>query len=162
MSYKSTATLSTPVIASVDVFSAVAQIYLSSAERMVALNLATLRDAIEESCSTAKKTLPETESAIGLKRRRSASAHPLHERAMAYSRSAIEILVDAQKEVIEAVSARFSGSGADAKLARDWKMPFELMTKGVQQFSNALAQEASVVADAGAMAETAPQRKRVA
>jgi len=94
--------------ATVDSLLAVANVALASAERIAALNLNTVRTAIEDSASGAKAVLaaksPKEAADI-----QAVLAQPAVERAVAYSRAVYEITAQGQGELAKLMEAQFAG-----------------------------------------------------
>jgi len=163
MPNKTAPSFNTAMPAAVDTFQALANIYLTSAERMLALNLSTLREAVEDS-ATAMSRLPDMKAGFGSNKQQATFVPPMLEKTMAYSRSAYEILAATQQEVTQMLTSQMTGSGSGFKIPTDWNAPFELFAKSVQQFSTLAAKGATATTEAGsrALSETLSKVRRAA
>ena len=92
--------------ATVDSLLSVANTALASAERIAALNLNTVRSALEDSVSGAKSVMSAKDPQEALKLQ-SSLAQPAVEKAVAYSRSVYEITSQTQQELAKMVEAQF-------------------------------------------------------
>jgi phasin family protein len=92
--------------ATVDSLLSVANTALASAERIAALNLNTVRSALEDSVSGAKSVMAAKDPQEALKLQ-SSLAQPAVEKAVAYSRSVYEITTQTQQELAKMVEAQF-------------------------------------------------------
>lgn len=92
--------------ATVDSLLSVANTALASAERIAALNLNTVRSALEDSVSGAKSVMAAKDPQEALKLQ-SSLAQPAVEKAVAYSRSVYEITSQTQQELAKMVEAQF-------------------------------------------------------
>lgn len=93
--------------ATVDSLLSVANTALASAERIAALNLNTVRSALEDSVSGAKSVMAAKDPQEALKLQ-SSLAQPAVEKAVAYSRSVYEITSQTQQELAKMVETQFS------------------------------------------------------
>lgn len=121
---------------------ALANIYLSSAERLAELNLNVIREVLKESVSTTKGHHGkgnDNESAFT----QASFLQPMIEQSMAYSRNAFSILVEAQQEATKTLMSQFAAEGANYKLPTDWNASLEMLNNGVKQFSTLATQGAS-------------------
>lgn len=121
---------------------ALANIYLSSAERLAELNLNVIREVLKESVSATKGHHGkgnDNESAFT----QASFLQPMIEQSMAYSRNAFSILVETQQEATRTLMSQFAAEGANYKLPTDWNASLEMLNKGVQQFSTLATQGAS-------------------
>ena len=130
-----------------DAFQALANIYLTSAQRLAELNLNTIREVVEESV-TATKGHHGTQADNGFGFPQATFLQPLADQSMAYSRSAFAILVEAQQEAIKTLTSQFSGLGTSFNLPTDWNAPLEMFNKSVKQFSTLATQGASATNEA--------------
>jgi len=94
--------------AAVDAFLSLSQVYLTGIERLSALNLTTARDAVE-STSSATNTLAEAGAARDWNVFLSSWGRPVWEKAMAYSREAIEIIAQTQGEMSKLIVGQQAG-----------------------------------------------------
>ena len=92
--------------ATVDSLLSVANTALASAERIAALNLNTVRSALEDSVSGAKSVMAAKDPQEALKLQ-SSLTQPAVEKAVAYSRSVYEITSQTQQELAKMVEAQF-------------------------------------------------------
>lgn len=121
---------------------ALANIYLSSAERLAELNLNVIREVLKESVSATKSHHGkgnDNESAFT----QASFLQPMIEQSMAYSRNAFSILVEAQQEATKTLMSQFAAEGANYKLPTDWNASLEMLNNGVKQFSTLATQGAS-------------------
>lgn len=93
--------------ATVDALLSLANIALSSAERVAALNLNTARTALEDGITSGKAVMSakDPQEAITVQ---SGLAQPTIEKAVAYSRSVYEISAQTQEEFAKLVEGQFS------------------------------------------------------
>ena len=92
--------------ATVDSLLSVANTALASAERIAALNLNTARAALEDTAAGVKSVMEakDPQAAIAAQQ---ALAQPAVEKAVAYSRSVVEISTQTQQELAKMVEAQF-------------------------------------------------------
>lgn len=92
--------------ATVDSLLSVANAALASAERIAALNLNTARAALEDTAAGVKSVMEakDPQAAIAAQQ---ALAQPAVEKAVAYSRSVVEISTQTQQELAKMVEAQF-------------------------------------------------------
>lgn len=118
-----------------------ANIYLSSAERLAELNLNVIREVLKESVSATKGHHGkgnDNESAFT----QASFLQPIIEQSMSYSRNAFAILVETQQKAIKTLMSQFASGGANYMPA-DWNSSLEMLNKGAQQFSTLATQGAS-------------------
>ena len=121
---------------------ALANIYLSSAERLAELNLNTVREVLEESMTATKEQLGKgADNASGVSQTN--FLQPMVDKAMTYSHSVFAIFVETQQEATKTLMSQISGLSTSYKVPTDWNAPFEMFNKGVQQFSALATQGAS-------------------
>jgi hypothetical protein len=124
-----------------DAIQALANIYLTSAERMVELNLNTVREVLEESVTVSKEqqgkgVYVSDVSQLNLLK-------PMVDKAMTYSHSVYAIFVETQQEASKTLMSQVSNLSTSYKVPADWNAPFEIFNKGVQQLSALATQGAS-------------------
>jgi phasin family protein len=93
--------------ATVDSLLSVANTALASAERVAALNLNTARAALEDTVSSVQSVLSAKDPQAALAAQ-SSLAKPAIEKAVAYSRSMIEITTQTQQDLAKMVEAQFA------------------------------------------------------
>ena len=94
--------------AAVESLLALANTALASAERVAALNLSTARDALKDSASNAKTLLAAKDPQQALAAQ-SALVQPAVEKAVAYSKSMMEISSDSQQQFAKMLENTFAG-----------------------------------------------------
>ena len=94
--------------AAVESLLALANTALASAERVAALNLSTARDALKDSASNAKTLLAAKDPQQALAAQ-SALVQPAVEKAVAYSKSMLEISSDSQQQFAKMLENTFAG-----------------------------------------------------
>lgn len=135
----------------VDAFHDIARICLTSVERLSALNISAARDAIEDQTAMARALLGirTPGEAEGVRRD---VAQPMIDKALAYSRSAYEILAETQSQLSKLTVSQFSGTGMRLPMPVDWSAAFELFRTSARQFSDMAAQNMTAAADTAAAA----------
>lgn len=135
MNHENSQPLATANRSNFDAIQGLAEIYLSGAERLTALNLASTRGMFDDTIAAAKQqTSKENES--GFKLPQIAFVQPSFEKAIAYSRSAYEIVLESQQEAIKTVSSLFTNMNANFKFPVDLNASMEMFTNGVQEASS--------------------------
>lgn len=94
--------------AAVESLLALANTALASAERVAALNLSTARDALKDGASNAKALLSAKDPQQALSAQ-SALVQPAVEKAVAYSKSMLEISSDSQQQFAKMLENTFAG-----------------------------------------------------
>lgn len=94
--------------AAVESLLALANTALASAERVAALNLSTARDALKDGASNAKTLLAAKDPQQALAAQ-SALVQPAVEKAVAYSKSMLEISSDSQQQFAKMLENTFAG-----------------------------------------------------
>lgn len=94
--------------AAVESLLALANTALASAERVAALNLSTARDALKDGASNAKTVLSAKDPQQALTAQ-SALVQPAVEKAVAYSKSLLEISSESQQQFARTLEATFAG-----------------------------------------------------
>jgi len=153
MNPKNSHSFSTANRSGLDTFHGLATIYLSSAERLTALNLASARGMLDDALAASTQR-PSTGTDFGINLPQVAFGHPSLEKAIAYSRSAYEILLESQQEMIHLLSSQFASTNANFKLPADWTAPFQMFTKGLQEVSSLTKKNASATTEATKSAVT--------
>lgn len=92
--------------ATIDSLLSVANTALASAERIAALNLNTARAALEDTASGVQSVLAAKDPQAALAAQK-ALAQPAVDKAVAYSRSVVEIASQTQQELAKMVEAQF-------------------------------------------------------
>lgn len=141
MNQKNTSSFSSSPV-NADAVETLANIYLSSAERLAELNLNVIREVLKESVSATKghhSKGNDNESAFT----QASFLQPIIEQSMAYSRNAFAILVETQQEATKTLMSQFAAGGASYKLPTNWNASLEMLNKGAQQFSTLATQGAS-------------------
>ena len=162
MNHKNTQSLPSANRSNLEAFHGLAEICLSSAERLTALNLATTREMLDETVAVSmQRTAKEDNSGFNFPQM--AFVQPSLEKAIAYSRSAYEILLESQQEIIQSLSS-FTSMNANFKVPGDWSAPFDMFTKGMQEVSSLTKKNASATTEAAqsAIAETRSKLAKVA
>ena len=139
----------------VEAFHGLAEIYLSSVERLTALNLASTREMLDDTVAASMQR-PSKGDNSGFNLPQMAFVQPTLEKAIAYSLSAYEILLESQQEIMQSLSSQFSSTNVNLKLPADWTAQFEKFTKGLQEVSLLAKKNASATTEAtqSAIAET--------
>lgn len=131
----------------VDAFHDMAQIWLTSAERLSALNIGAARDALEDQTALARAMLgvraPEEAGNVG-----GNFAQPMIDKALGYSRNAWEIFSEAQSQIAKLVMAQMPAGRLP--LPFDWNAAFDLFRTSARQFSDMAAQNMTAAADTAA------------
>lgn len=146
-----------------EAFHGLAEICLSSAERLTALNLASTREMLDETVAASmQRTAKEDNSGFNFPQ--FAFVQPNLEKAIAYSRSAYEILLESQQEIIQSLSSQLTSMNTNFKVPGDWSAPFDMFTKGMQEVSSLTKKNASATTEAAqsAIAETLSKLAKVA
>lgn len=132
----------------VDTFQAMASIYLTSAERLSALNISAAREAVEDQTTTLTRALMGIRSPGEANDIQSTLAQPMIEKALAYSRNTYEILAETQSQLSKLVMSQVSGLSGRLPLPIDWSAAFDMFRTGARQFSDMAAQNVTNAADA--------------
>ncbi len=149
MSTKPQVNMTTLQAATVDTFIALARIYLTSTERLSALASNTARTCFDD-CAAA------TQAASSMTGGRDAGAlittlgKPLLERSLAYSRTVMEICVEAQSEAQQVVANRFGMPEFRIPVAQDWHAGVDMFTRGVRELSTMTTDNLAAATNAGA------------
>lgn len=143
MNHKNTSSITAASTVNADAIQALANIYLASAERLAELNLTTVREVVEESVAATKEHHGKgADNLSGFSQ--ATFLQPMVDKAMTYSRSAFAILVETQQEATKTLMSQISDLSTSYKLPTEWNTPFEMLNKGVHQFSELATQGASV------------------
>lgn len=155
--------LDSSIPASLETVHALANIYLTSAERWLELNSSILHDTVDTAVA-AEKSLAHADSPAQLKKRESALIQPMFEKSMAYARSAYKIISTTQLEVTKLMTSQITHFGEHFKLPADWNAPVEMFNRSLQQFSTLTERNTSAAAEAArkTVAETAAKVSRAA
>lgn len=142
----------------VDAFHDMAQIWLTSAERLSALNIGAAREALEDQTALARAMLgiraPEDAGNVG-----GNFAQPMLDKALGYSRNAWEIFSETQSQLAKLAMAQMPSSGGRLPLPFDWNAAFEMFRSSARQFSDMAAQNMTAAADTAAAAGTTGMKK---
>lgn len=132
-----------------------ATIYLAGAERLTALNLNSTRELLDDTLAASAQRAT-TGSNFGFSLPDVASVQPMIEKTIAYSRSAYEIVLETQQEMIQTLSTQFTSANANFKMPLDWNTQFDMFNKGLQEVTSLTKKNASATIDAtkSAIAET--------
>lgn len=142
MTNKNTSSISTSTV-NADAIQTLANIYLTSAERLAELNLNTVREVLEESVAATKEQHGKgADNVSGVSQTN--FLQPMVDKAMTYSQSVFAIYVETQQEATKALMSQISDLSTNYKVPTDWNAPFEMFNKGVHQFSALANQGASV------------------
>lgn len=133
--------------ANLETLQSLAGIYLSSAERLTALNLNSTRGMIEDAVAASMRQ-PAKETESGFNFPQIAFIQPSSEKLIAYSRSAYEILLESQQEIIRTLTSSFTNMNANFKLPTDWSAPLEMFSKGMQEASSLAQKNATAATEA--------------
>lgn len=135
MNYENSQTTTTANRSNLEAVKGLAEICLSGAERLTALNLASTRGMFDDTISAAmQQTTKENES--GFKLPQMVFVQPNFEKTIAYSRSAYEIILESQREAIKTVSSLFTNMNANFKLPVDLNASMEMFTNSVREASS--------------------------
>lgn len=121
--------------ANLETLQSLAGIYLSSAERLTALNLASARGMFEDAVAASTQQ-PAKDTGLGFNLPQITFIQPSSEKVIAYSRSAYEIIVESQQEIFRTLTSSFTNMNANFKLPMDWSAPFEMFSKGLREASS--------------------------
>lgn len=140
---------SLPIVnqANLETLQSLAGIYLSSAERLTALNLESARGMFEDAVAASTQQ-PAKDTGFGFNLPQITFIQPSSEKVIAYSRSAYEILLESQQEIIRTLTSSFTNMNANFKLPTDWTAPFEMFSKGLQEASSLAQKNASAATEA--------------
>ena len=155
--------LDASIPASLETVHALANIYLTSAERWLELNASILHDTVETAVA-AEKSLSHADSPAQLNKRETALIQPMFEKSMTYARSAYEIISETQLAVTKLMTSQVTHFGERFKLPADWSAPVEIFSKSLQQFSTLAERSSSAAAEAAkkVVAETSAKVSRAA
>lgn len=135
MKHENSQTLNTVNRSNLEALKGLADIYLSGAERLTALNLASTREMFDDTITASmQQTSKKNESGFNLPQM--AFVKPSFEKAIAYSRSAYEILLESQQEAIKTVSSLVTNMNGNFKVPADWTASMEMFTNGVKEASS--------------------------
>jgi phasin family protein len=118
-----------------DAFMQMSKICLEGAERLSSLNLAAMREVMEDSAAVAG-SLTDIKSMQDFQ-----SIHPdvapMVEKAVAYTRNVQEIATRTQDELSKLMNVQFAQFDLDPKAPAAWNAALEMFTKGAQQMAPA-------------------------
>lgn len=147
MNHENSQTITTANRSNLEAFKGLAEIYLSGAERLMALNLASTRGMFDDTIATAKQQSAK-ETDAGFKLPQMAFVQPNFEKAIAYSRSAYEIILESQQEAIKTVSSLFTNMNANFKFPVDLNASMEMFSNGVREASSIAKKSVATATDA--------------
>lgn len=144
--------------AMVDAVRTISSLYMTSAQRLLELNLNTMRESVEKTAEAARSTAGarSPQELQGL-------FQPMLDCAQEYGRDAFEIIVGTQQEVMKVMLTQFAGPNSAFSLPTDWNAAFDAFNSGMRRFSTMATENAADAAEAGARAfSSAAQGKRSA
>lgn len=110
------------------------QLCLSSLERLSALNLNAMRQALDESMVTADRVTQSGGDPTTVAQ--SQDIKPLMERSMSYSQNVMEICASTQEEMMRLVNSRMGDFKLIAPLPQGWASAMDAFTRNAQQMAN--------------------------
>lgn len=128
-------------------------LYMSSAQRLLELNMNTLRETIEQTGEAARTT-----SGARSPQELQGAFQPMLETAQSYGRDAFEIIVGTQQEVMKVMLSQFGGANAMFAMPTDWNTAFDAFNSGVRRFSTMATENATAAAEAGTRAFSAGEQ----
>lgn len=135
----------------IDAFQAMAKIFLTSAERLSALNLSAAREAVEDQSAIARAMLgtrnPGDVGDVGDVQ--NTLAQPMINKALAYSRGTYEILTETQSDLSRLMAAQLPRMGGQLPMP-DWNAALDMFRAGARQFSDMAAKNAAATAETAA------------
>ena len=163
MNRKNSLSLPSANRSNLEAFHGLAEIYLSSAERLTALNLASTREMLDDSVAASMQRPPKGDNS-GFNFPQIAFVQPSLEKAIAYTRSAYEILLESQQEIIQSLSSQLTSMNTNFKAPAAWSAPFEMFTKGMEEVSSLAKKNASATTEAtkSALTETLSKLSKAA
>lgn len=155
MNHENTQNLNNANQSSLNAVNSLAQIYLSGAQRLIALNLESARGMFGDTIASAKQQTAKVNDS-GFKLPQMAFVQPNAEKAIAYSRSAYQIISESQQEAIKTVFSLFNNMNANFKLPADLNASMEMFSNGVQEASSIAKKNVATATDAAqrAVSET--------
>lgn len=157
--------LSTSILAgnktAADTFQSLARIYLTSAERLSALNLTAAREAVEDQTAVVRSMMgtrnPEDINAV-----QNSFTQPMINKALAYSRGAYEILAETQLDLSKLMVSQMSKAGGQMALPTlpipNWTAAIDMFRAGARQFTDMAAQNANNAAETASSASAAMKK----
>lgn len=118
----------------IELLQTLSAVYLTSVERLAALNLTSAREAIEE-CVAAARTPVQANGSYDLQGTLSGMAEPMWQKTLAYSRSASEIIAATHEEMTKAMTGQFSSQNMAAFWTNRATTMSGVFTKGIQQMA---------------------------
>lgn len=143
----------------IELLQTLSAVYLTSVERLAALNLNRAREAIEE-CAAAARTPVQANGTYNLQGALSGIAEPMWQKTLAYSRSASEIVAETHEEMTKAMTGQFSSQNLASFWTNRSSTMSDVFMKGVQQMATtasanmAAVDAARVKAGSAILAET--------
>lgn len=151
-----------------DAFLTLSKVNLASIERLSALNLNTLREAIED-CTAATKTLSEktlSEARGGdvFQNLLSVFGPTMWEKALTHSRNTYEIIAKTHEEISKVIVAQLSQPYMTSVGPVGMNAMFDLFAKGSQQVTASVNENVAIADEAGskAVAATTAYTKKAA
>lgn len=141
----------------IDAYQAFAKIFLTSAERLAALNLSAAREVVDDQ-STLARAMLGTRSPGEAGNVQSTLAQPMINRALAYSRGSYEILAETQSELSQLLVSQLPHMGGQLAMP-DWNAAFDMFRAGARQFSDMAAQNVAATAEAATSVGAAARKK---
>lgn len=110
------------------------QLCLSSLERLSALNLNAMRQALDESMVTADRVSQSGGDPTAVTQPQ--DMKPLLERSMSYSQNVMEICASTQEEMMRLMNSRMGDFKLLAPLPQGWASAMDAFTRNAQQMAN--------------------------
>jgi phasin family protein len=132
----------------IDTFQALAKIFLTSAERLSALNLSAAREVVEDQSAIARAMMG-TRGPEDVGDMQNTLAQPMINKALAYSRGTYEIFTETQLDLTRLMASQLPRIGGQLPMP-DWNAALDMFRAGARQFSDMAAQNAATTADAAA------------
>lgn len=130
----------------VNSFRSLSKVYLTSIERLAALNLNTAREAVED-CALATKTLSDAKAGNDFNSILSALGQPMWEKALAHSRNTYDIMAQTHEEMSKVIMGQLAQPQLASAGLAGWTVLAEMFTKGVQEISASAAENVAAAAD---------------
>jgi len=124
-----------------EAFMQMSKICLEGAERLLSLNLAAMREVMEDSAAVAG-TLTDIKSMQDFQAIQPDVA-PMMEKAVAYTRNVQEIATRTQDELSKLMNVQFAQFDLDPQAPAAWNAAMEMFTKGAQKAAPATVKAAA-------------------
>jgi len=134
--------------AMLDAVRTLSSLYMTSAQKLLELNLNTMRETIEKTANAARST-----SGARSPQELQNIFQPMLESAQTYSRDALEIIVGTQQEAMRVMLSQFGGANMFAMPA-DWNAALDAFSSGVRRFSTMATENAAAATEAESRAFT--------